>query len=334
VDIRIGPQERLDIVGKLNEARLKQQGEDEVVQVQQQRVNRLQKATVGEALSRRELDDALVALAEARIQAATAKSAVELWQRAVDAIERGGDRNDGVWTESLTVPIAGEVTELAGRPGMALEAGGLVARVVDFSRPLVRVDLPPETLVAGPPAQVDLSVAAVTPTSLGAVTSPSAGPAPVVAGLVGAAPQVDAASQMSGYWYEVRIAPAVAPRGEAQPPLHSSTVEPLIGVRRPPSDGTGPGWRPGLFVKAALRAAGRQQEVIAVPAEGVLYHQGRALVYVRVTPGKFERREVRLLAVEGDRALLAGGVREGERVVARNAQVLLSEEFRGDADND
>jgi HlyD family secretion protein len=286
VDIRVGPQERLDFQAKLNDARLKQQGAEDVLKVQQGRVGRLQKATAAESVSRRELDEALVALTEARTQAATAAAAVTLWQQALRAVERGGDRPAATWGEPLTVPAAGEVTELAARPDMAVEAGGLVARVVDFRRVLVRLDLPPEALTPGPPEQVELD-----------------GTPPVPATLAGAAPQVDAASQLAGYWYEAH------------------------------TDG-GAACRPGRFVKAVLRVGSKPQEAVTVARGAVLCHQGRHLVYVRLNPGRFERREVQVLGQDGDRWVLAAGVTAGEAVVTRQAQVLLSEEFRGEVDND
>jgi hypothetical protein len=80
---------------------------------------------------------------------------------------------------------------------------------------------------------------------------------------------------------------------------------------------------------------------VSVPVEAVLYHEGRALVYVRLKPGKYQRREVRLLGREGGHWVLARrqgqsptGVAPGEPVVSRQAQVLLSEEFRGEGDDD
>jgi hypothetical protein len=80
---------------------------------------------------------------------------------------------------------------------------------------------------------------------------------------------------------------------------------------------------------------------VAVPIGAVLFHQGRALLYVQVKPGAYGRREVRPLAREGDSWVLAArqpadpsGVEPGEVVVHRGAQVLLSEEFRSDVDVD
>ena len=75
---------------------------------------------------------------------------------------------------------------------------------------------------------------------------------------------------------------------------------------------------------------------MTVPSTALLYHLGRTLVYVRIGSGRFERREVRVLGREGERWVLAAGVAAGEPVVYRQAQVLLSEEFKpqGDMDND
>jgi hypothetical protein len=94
-------------------------------------------------------------------------------------------------------------------------------------------------------------------------------------------------------------------------------------------------WRPGLFVKAFVKAPQSQpRRAVAVPETALLYHQGRALVYVRLSLGRFERREVQLLGRQAGHWVLASGVAPGEFVVSRRAQVLLSEEFRSAVDND
>jgi hypothetical protein len=302
LDIRITPQERLDLLAKLNEARLKHQGAEAVVKVQQARVQRYESASA--SLARGERDTARVQLLEARTQVAVARAAVQQWQDALDALDRAGGK-DATWARALKAPAEGEVTDLAGRPGMAVEAGALVVRVVDFRQVLVRLDLP-AALAEGPPRQVELSVAgSATPALAGAGHAPTPGPPPrlVRALLVGAAPHVDAASQLAGYWYEAESAS-------------------VPGV-----------WRPGLFVKALVPGSDARAAV-AVPAGALLYHQGRALVYVRIGPGRYERREVQVLGRAGERWVLGGGVSAGEPVVSRRAQVLLSEEFRGEADND
>jgi biotin carboxyl carrier protein len=323
VDVRVGPQERLDLQTKLAEARAKKSGAEDVLKLQQERVDRLRKASGAEVVSRRELDEALVALADARAQAAGAQATADLWQKAAEALRQQGDHPDAAWSEPLTAPADGEVTELSGRPGMAVEAGALIARVVDFRRPLVRLDVPPEVLAVGPPpAEVELAAASAPPPAPGAdllnqveAAAPAASPAGAT--LVGPAGQVDVASQFGGYWYEVSALP---PASDTSPTRER---------------GMSTCWRPGLFVRADLKApGGKGQEAVSVPCPAVLFHQGRALVYVRVGPGRYERREVRLLGREGDRWVLGAGVAAGEPVVSRQAQVLLSEEFRGDVDND
>jgi multidrug efflux pump subunit AcrA (membrane-fusion protein) len=133
---------------------------------------------------------------------------------------------------------------------------------------------------------------------------------------------VETTSQSAGFWYEVDT--TLAP-GQDSGAENGATPE-VVG---------GGIWRPGLFVTADLKVLnGKPRPAVAVPETALLYHQGRALVYVRIGPGRYERREVQVLGREGDRWLLASGVTAGERVVYRRAQVLLSEEFRGEADND
>jgi len=221
---------------------------------------------------------------------------------------------DSTWSLTLTVPADGEVTELAGRPGMAVEAGGLVARLVDFRQTLVRLDIPAHLLRSGPPPQVELFTngdsypgigVATGGTDLKSVLPSDRSAPPAVAALVGAAPQVDPASQFLGYWYETTSAG---------------------------------GWRPGLMVKTLLKVPeAKPKAAVSVSAAAVLYHQGRALVYVLISPGetqRYERREVQVFGREGNNWILAAGVSAGEPVVSRQAQVLLSEEFKGEVDND
>jgi hypothetical protein len=337
LDVRVGPQERLDLQTKLNEARIKRQGAEDILAIQQQRVERLKRSSASEIVSGRELDEALVQLTEARTQQATAQAAVELWQKAVEEVNGQNGRRDAPWSQLLTAPADGHITELAGRPGMVVEPGGLVAQMVDFRRPLVQLDLAPELVAMGPPKQVRLWALPVNPPARrGILNAPEPVEAmhPVEAHLAGPAPRLDVASQFASYWYEVRLDPSQ----EADAKTASSGTEEAgrLGVM----------WRPGLQVRAYLPVPeAAPKEAVAVPATAVLFHQGRACVYVCLTPGKderpYERREVSLLGREGDRWILGRrqgkaptGVAPNEAVVCRQAQVLLSEEFRGDVDND
>jgi hypothetical protein len=313
IALRVGPQERLDFVAKLAEAREKRQGAEEVCKRRQDIVDRLIKARSA-GFSQRDLDEAQIQLVEAQTQLSSARAAVALLQQCLDEIDALPAKAAGAWSKALAAPAEGgrpmelELTELAAQPGTAVESGGLVARFVDCSRALVRLDLPAEVLHAGPPGNVELTTAGSS--------------AAVKATLVGPAPQVDAASQLAGYFYQ-----AEAP--------HSG-------------NNTGKGgrscWRPGLFIQALLPGGG-SREAIAIPASAVLYHQGRSLVYVRTVPDLYERREVQILGHDGDRCLIAPldvllednqlnlGVKPDEQVVASQAQVLLSTEFRRDSDD-
>jgi hypothetical protein len=146
--------------------------------------------------------------------------------------------------------------------------------------------------------------------SLVATLARAAKPALAVAAtLAGPAPQVDVASQFAGFWYEVKLSP---------------TTGNVL-------------WRPGLQVTAQVpRLGAKPESAVSVPADALLYHEGRTLVYVQVEPYKFQRREVTLLGSEGGRWILrratgSVGVKPGEKVVSQQAQLLLSEEFRGAA---
>jgi multidrug efflux pump subunit AcrA (membrane-fusion protein) len=307
LDVRVGPQERLDLVTKLNEARAKQRGAEEHLTLAQEKVERFERA--GSGISRAELDSAQTLLTEAKTQLATAQVGVKEWQDALDAIDRQGDGKDRRWRQTLYAPAPGDLTDLPARPGTAVEAGGLLARLIDFRLALARLEVPPEALAGAPPAEVELVGSGAVPPALeGASNRPEPGAAPptLKARLLGPAPQVEAGSQFAAYWYEADTAPR---------------------------DGV---WRPGLSVKALVKAAGaKPAPAVSVPSTSLLYHQGRALVYVRLSPGRYERREVQVLGRDGERWLLAPGeVQAGEPVVSKRAQVLLSEEFRGEADND
>jgi cobalt-zinc-cadmium efflux system membrane fusion protein len=311
LDVRVGPQERLDLTTRLAEARLKWKGAEEQLRVHQQRYDRLQGA--GEGVSRAELDTARTQLTEARTQTETAAAAVKGWQQALDSIDAQGERKGKTWSQPLTAPAAGEITEVIGRPGMAVEPGGVIARLVDFRLALVRLEIPPEALTAGPPAEVELFATwGPTPPALEGAPNrpdPAAPSRPLKGRLAGTAPQVEVSSQFAAYWYEVDTSTRASADGSV--------------------------WRPGLFVKGFVKVPeAAAQTAVAVPERSLLYQDGRALVYVRIGPGRYERREVQVLGREQGRWVLASGVTAGEPVVAKRAQVLLSEEFRGEADID
>ena len=317
IDVRVAAQERLTLQDNLNNARLKKQGAEKVVALQRERVKRIESVSRSQIVPGQQLDDAQVLLADAETQLAIAAAAVDLWRKALEEVDRPGHRETTSYSQPLISPGEGEVTELAARPGMAIEAGGPVAQLVDFRRMLVRIEVPPEVLASGPPGPLRLQAIAAGPGQTVEVSP------------VGPAPEVDAASQFLGYWYESEPEQT----GSATRKAASASAE---------DNGPRTLWRPGLQVKASLTLPGTpSRPAVAVPAGAVLFHQGRALVYVRVRPGSYERREVRPLGREGETWVLAtrqasdlSGLDPGEVVVRRGAQVLLSEEFRSDVDVD
>ncbi len=329
IDIRIAAQERLTLEDNLNNARLKKEGAEKIVALQRARVARIEKVSQSQIVPGQQLDDARVLLADAETQLAMAAAAVDLWQKALEEVNRPGLRETSTYSQPLKAPGEGEVVDVVAKPGMEVEAGVLVAQLVDFRRPLVRLDIPPERIESGPPGRVRLFLMGPQPPALtrvaGSPTSPARETPGVEAIPVGPAPQVDAASQFLGYWYK---------------PETEGSLGPIYGK----DDGAGSIWKPGLRVKALLSPPGdRARPAIRVPSGSVLFHQGRALVYVRVRPGAFERREVQPLGREGASWVLeprqesrSGGLKPGEVVVSHGAQVLLSEEFRGNvaADTD
>ncbi len=327
LDIRVGPLERLELQAKLAEARLKQKGAEKILKTREERAASVKGSPV---FSGKEQDEVRVQLAEAKTALDTAKAAVKLWEEALADIDRQSEAKSSTWSYRLTAPIEGEVTELAGRAGMFIEAGGLIARLVDFRRALVRLDIPQEALSAGSPPAVAVFAAATVPPGLRGAANRTEGSNSVSstrAFLVGTAPGVDATSQLLGYWYEVR------------------TETDYDGA---PNTGNSSTWRPGLFVKAHLKIPqAKPRTAFSVPTTALLYHQGRALVYVRLASSgsertvRYKRREVQVLGRDGERWVLAEGVTEGDgvtkddAVVSHSAQVLLSEEFKqGGADND
>jgi len=314
LEVRVGPQERLDWQAKLVEARGKKQQAEDVLKIHQEKLDRLKRVSTGEAVSRRELDEVMLQLAEARANLSTAKDVVILWEEALAESKEPAKEN---WIRPLLAISDGEVTELPARPGMAVEAGALVARLVDFRRPLVRLEIPPDVLTASAPESIVLYAATSLSPALSRISGPS-GEAFAVPGmpatLVGPAAQVDAVSQLAAFWYEVK----------------PEAAEPAGSVRR-----DGRAWRPGLPVKAQLPVVGGvPRDAVAVPSTALLYHQGYPLVYVRVGPGRYERREVQVLGRDGNRWVLARGVKPGEALVSEQAQTLLSEEFKRVGDND
>src|SRR5262249_11709761 len=159
-----------------NGARQKVKGAEEALRTLKARVERVMKS---ESLPPRDKEEARLTLIEAETALSTARADEELWQGALDEIDAQDAGKSATWTRPLLAPAGGEVVEVGGQPGTVVESGGLVVKLVDFHRVLLRLDLPPEIAADGAPAQVEVSGTA-------------GRPGPLRAKLVGASPQVDA----------------------------------------------------------------------------------------------------------------------------------------------
>jgi hypothetical protein len=325
--------DRLELQNKLNQADQTYKGAVATLKIKQDHLSRLESAP--QTVPLREREEARVDLNKAKTEEALAKSAVDLWKEALNEIDRAQERKSSIWSQALKVPAAGEVTDLVGRTGTAVEAGGMILKLVDYRKLLVRLDLPPEASTKGPPKTVDLFAVETSPRALrGARNQPQSenGSQKVTAHFLGTGPAINPATQFARYFYQV----------EAPPPKNGQDTNP-IGEVGLVTDGII--WRPGLLVKAQLPLApgpnAKFQEAVSVPAGALLYHQGRALVYVQTSGDEkavtFARCEVQVLGHNGSRWILAptnSMLGDQVPVVIRNAQLLLSEEFKPDVDDD
>ena len=84
----------------------------------------------------------------------------------------------------------------------------------------------------------------------------------------------------------------------------------------------------GAAVTARLTMPGRKMRAVIVPRSAVVRHAGATWVFVRMDQERFSQRLVTLSRRTGDGWVVVSGIRAGERVVTRGAQLLLSEELK------
>lgn len=87
----------------------------------------------------------------------------------------------------------------------------------------------------------------------------------------------------------------------------------------------------GSFVTLYIRVAS-EDEVIAVPNNGIVEEMGNYFVFVQVTPELFEKRMVSLGATDGERTVVVSGLRDGERVVSKGASMVRMAQGSGALD--
>ena len=77
---------------------------------------------------------------------------------------------------------------------------------------------------------------------------------------------------------------------------------------------------------ANMAVAGRQRNVIVVPATAVIQSGHDTFVYVETAPGKYERRAVRLGETHADTDEITQGLNDGDKVVSAGAELLRAQE--------
>jgi RND family efflux transporter MFP subunit len=221
---------------------------------------------------------------EARARLAGLEARAEAARRdleAARAARRGGGA--GAETVALTSPFDGRVAGVAVSPGQAVDAGAPLARLVR-PRPLwLEVALAPEAA-----AQLGGQAPA------GLIVTPP-GEAPAIRfdaedlRLVSRAPEIDPATGTLAVLLEMAGAGV-----EALPLGTVAATEVLLG---------------------------ETVEGIVVPATALVDDGGVAVVYVQADGESFLRREVEVVALQGDRALVEG-LAPGERLVTRGGGAI------------
>ncbi|MCI0529285.1 MAG: efflux RND transporter periplasmic adaptor subunit, partial [Nitrospira sp.] len=73
---------------------------------------------------------------------------------------------------------------------------------------------------------------------------------------------------------------------------------------------------------------GEKIQAVMVPASAVLDEEGKKLVFVKIAPDKFVRRNVTFFSREGNQIALSQGLKPGDEVVTTGAQEFLAESLK------
>ena len=82
--------------------------------------------------------------------------------------------------------------------------------------------------------------------------------------------------------------------------------------------------KPQMYANMAI--AGRQRNVIVVPATAVIQNGHDVFVFVETVPGKYERRTVKLGETHADNDEIIQGLNDGDKVVSTGPELLRAEE--------
>ena len=182
----------------------------------------------------------------------------------------------------LQAPIAGTLVEVLGVPGLGVEAGESVFRILDTSR----------IWVEGRVSEFDVTLIGEAP---GAVAEFAAFPT---------------------RRYELRGARAVQPYIGQEVDPSSRTL--LVRYELENADGA---VRPGMLAELHI-STGEREAPVAIPVEAVIMDQGLPTAYVMLEGELFQRRDLELGAEDGTWVEVLRGVQSGERVATRGAYIV------------
>lgn len=95
--------------------------------------------------------------------------------------------------------------------------------------------------------------------------------------------------------------------------------------------------RPGMRVAAWIRQQEGGRTGVMIPKSALVWHLDQAFVYIKTGKDRFSRRPVTHFSAAADGYFISDGIEPGEELVTTGAQMLLSEEMRGqipDEDDD
>ncbi len=183
----------------------------------------------------------------------------------------------------VLVPRTGMVTMVGARPGEMVQAGQPLIAISDVSQPLIRV-----AWMDGAPATPPVSLR---------TQDVDRSRQPVMARLVGQAPEVDPLTQRPAWYYRM--------------------------------ERTWPGVAVGLPLIVEIPGAAQAENgAVAIPPAAAVQWEGLVWAYVERRPGEFSRVRVPTDVPLARGWAVARGFEPGDLVVTRGAEQLLSEEFR------
>jgi multidrug efflux pump subunit AcrA (membrane-fusion protein) len=196
--------------------------------------------------------------------------------------KRGGTKPGTPVRFPLEAPIAGTVIEVLGVPGLGVEAGEAVFRILDASR----------VWVEGRVSEFDVTFVSE---ARGAVAEFAALPA---------------------RRYELRGSRDGKPYIGQEVDPSSRTL--LVRYELENSAGA---VRPGMLAELHI-STGEHEALVAIPTDAVVMDQGLPTAYVMLAGELFQKRDLELGARDGAWVEVLRGVDPGERVATRGAYVV------------